>query len=180
MRHARPAISLSATSFAASSHDPCLASPPAPAAAQTPEQFYQGRKMDMVIGYSAGGTYDLYARLVARNLANYMAGNPTIVPRNMPGGGSRTAVAWLVNVAPKDGSVLDDGRPVAGDRPGAGRPADPLRRRRSSITSAIPRARTTRPPRGTRRASRPSRTRCRRKSPWARRAAPRRRNIRRR
>lgn len=77
-----------------------------PAASQTPEEFYQNRKMDMVIGYSAGGTYDLYARLVARNLSNYMAGNPNIVPRNMPGGGSRTAVAWLVNVAPKDGSVL--------------------------------------------------------------------------
>lgn len=78
----------------------------APAAAQTPEQFYENRKMDMVIGYSPGGTYDLYARLVARNLSNYIPGSPNIVPRNMPGGGSRTAVAWLVNVAPKDGSVL--------------------------------------------------------------------------
>ena len=77
-----------------------------PALAQTPEQFYQGRKMDMVIGYSAGGTYDLYARLVARHLGAYMPGSPTIVPRNMPGGGSRTAVAWVFSVAPKDGSVL--------------------------------------------------------------------------
>jgi tripartite-type tricarboxylate transporter receptor subunit TctC len=78
----------------------------APAAAQTAEQFYQNRKMDMVIGYSAGGTYDLYARLVARQLPNFIPGSPNIVPRNMPGGGSRTAVAWLLNVAPKDGSVL--------------------------------------------------------------------------
>ena len=81
----------------------------APAAAQSPEAFYQGRKMDMVIGYSAGGTYDLYARLVARNLGHYLPGSPTIVPRNMPGGGSRTAMNWIYSVAPKDGSVLGTG-----------------------------------------------------------------------
>jgi len=81
----------------------------APAAAQSPEAFYQGRKMDMVIGYSAGGTYDLYARLVARNLGNYLPGSTVIVPRNMPGGGSRTAMAWMYSVAPKDGSVLGTG-----------------------------------------------------------------------
>ena len=81
----------------------------APALAQSPQAFYEGRKMDMVIGYSAGGTYDLYARLVARNLGNYLPGNPTIVPRNMPGGGSRTAMNWVYSVAPKDGSVLGTG-----------------------------------------------------------------------
>jgi tripartite-type tricarboxylate transporter receptor subunit TctC len=79
---------------------------PVSAQAQTPEAFYTGRKMDMVIGYSPGGTYDLYARLVARNLSAYLPGSPNIVPRNMPGGGSRTAVAWVYSVAPKDGSVL--------------------------------------------------------------------------
>jgi tripartite-type tricarboxylate transporter receptor subunit TctC len=78
----------------------------ASASAQTPEEFYRGRKMDMIIGYSAGGTYDLYARLVARQLGAYMPGNPLIVARNMPGGGSRTAVAWVYTVAPRDGSVL--------------------------------------------------------------------------
>ncbi len=104
MRHART-VALSSTTLASTTLALGLALA-SPALAQTPEQFYQNRKMDMVIGYSAGGTYDLYARLVARNLSNYIAGNPTIVPRNMPGGGSRTAVAWLVNVAPKDGSVL--------------------------------------------------------------------------
>ncbi|MDH7799575.1 MULTISPECIES: tripartite tricarboxylate transporter substrate-binding protein [unclassified Beijerinckia] len=77
-----------------------------PAAAQSPEAFYKGRKMDMIIGYSSGGTYDLYARLMARFLANYIPGNPVIVPRNMPGGGSRTATAWVAAAAPKDGTVL--------------------------------------------------------------------------
>ena len=77
------------------------------AAAQTSvEQFYRGKKLDMIIGYSAGGTYDLYARLVARHLGNYIPGNPSIVPRNMPGAGSRTAAAYVYSLAPKDGTVL--------------------------------------------------------------------------
>jgi tripartite-type tricarboxylate transporter receptor subunit TctC len=78
----------------------------APAKSQTAEDFFKGKKIDMIIGYSAGGTYDLYARLIARQMGNYLPGNPVIVPRNMPGGGSRTAVTWLYTAAPRDGSVL--------------------------------------------------------------------------
>jgi len=70
------------------------------------EDFYRGRKLDMVIGYSPGGTYDLYARLVARHLGDHIPGKPLIIARNMPGAGSRTAVTWLANIAPKDGTVL--------------------------------------------------------------------------
>jgi tripartite-type tricarboxylate transporter receptor subunit TctC len=84
-----------------------LAAGPIEAAAQTSvEDFYRGRKIDLIIGYSAGGTYDLYARLVARHLGNHIPGKPLIVPRNMPGAGSRTAATWVANVAPRDGSVL--------------------------------------------------------------------------
>ena len=50
---------------------------------QSVEDFYRGRKIDLIIGYSSGGTYDLYARLVARFLGNYIPGKPLIVPRNM-------------------------------------------------------------------------------------------------
>ena len=78
----------------------------AQAHAQQVEEFYRGKQIDMVIGYSPGGTYDLYARLVARFLGNYIPGKPKIVPRNMPGAGSRAAVRWVYTVAPKDGSVL--------------------------------------------------------------------------
>ena len=63
----------------------------APAKSQTAEDFFKGKKIDMIIGYSAGGTYDLYARLIARQMGNYLPGNPVIVPRNMPGGGSVSA-----------------------------------------------------------------------------------------
>jgi len=70
------------------------------------ESFYRGKKIDLIIGYSSGGTYDLYARLVARHLGNHIPGNPLIVPRNMPGAGSRTAATWVANIAPRDGTVL--------------------------------------------------------------------------
>ncbi|MDB5651031.1 MAG: Tripartite-type tricarboxylate transporter, receptor component TctC [Hyphomicrobiales bacterium] len=78
-------------------------------AQQSVEDFYRGKQIDMIIGYSPGGTYDLYARLVARQLGNYIPGNPTIIPRNMPGGGSRTAATWVSSGAPKDGTVLATG-----------------------------------------------------------------------
>jgi tripartite-type tricarboxylate transporter receptor subunit TctC len=77
-----------------------------PAWAQSVEDFYRGKKIDLIIGYSSGGTYDLYARLVARHLGNYIPGRPTIVARNMPGAASRTAAAYVYNIAPKDGTVL--------------------------------------------------------------------------
>jgi tripartite-type tricarboxylate transporter receptor subunit TctC len=77
-----------------------------PAHAQSVEEFYRGKKIDFVIGYSSGGTYDLYARLVARHLGNYIPGRPVIVRRNMPGAGSRTAAAWTYAIAPRDGTVL--------------------------------------------------------------------------
>lgn len=88
----------------------------APAFAQASDDFYRGRKMEMVIGYSPGGNYDLYARLIARMLGDHIPGNPSIIPRNMPGGGSRIAAAWLSSLAPKDGTALatfDQALPIA-------------------------------------------------------------------
>jgi tripartite-type tricarboxylate transporter receptor subunit TctC len=83
-----------------------VAWPGAAMSQQSVEDFYRGKKIDLIIGYSSGGTYDLYARLVARYLGNYIPGKPLIVPRNMPGAGSRAAANWVYNIAPKDGSVL--------------------------------------------------------------------------
>ena len=84
-----------------------LAGWPGAALSQQPvEDFYRGKRIDMIIGYSPGGTYDLYARFVARHLGNFIPGKPLIIPRNMPGAGSRTAAAWVYNIAPRDGTVL--------------------------------------------------------------------------
>jgi tripartite-type tricarboxylate transporter receptor subunit TctC len=74
-----------------------------PAAA---DDFYSGKTIQMVIGFSPGGGYDLYGRTLARYLGRHIPGHPQIVPENMPGAGSLKAVNYLYNVAPKDGSVI--------------------------------------------------------------------------
>ncbi|HEY8578262.1 MAG TPA: tripartite tricarboxylate transporter substrate-binding protein [Beijerinckiaceae bacterium] len=75
-------------------------------AQESAESFYKGRKIDLIIGFSVGGGYDAYGRLVARHMGEHIPGKPTIVPRNMTGAGSRVAANYIFNVAPKDGTVL--------------------------------------------------------------------------
>jgi tripartite-type tricarboxylate transporter receptor subunit TctC len=70
------------------------------------EEFYKGRSVPLIIGYSVGSGYDIYARLLARFIGKYIPGNPTIIPQNMPGAGSLKAAMYLHGVAPKDGSVI--------------------------------------------------------------------------
>jgi tripartite-type tricarboxylate transporter receptor subunit TctC len=74
--------------------------------AQNPTDFYRGKNLDLYIGYSAGGGYDVYARALARHMGRFIPGNPTIVPKNMPGAGSLILANWLYNVAPKDGTAI--------------------------------------------------------------------------
>lgn len=76
------------------------------AAAEPVAEFYRGKTIQMVIGVSAGGDYDLRARLVAKHLSKYIPGNPNIVAQNMLGGGGLNAANWLANVAPRDGTAL--------------------------------------------------------------------------
>jgi tripartite-type tricarboxylate transporter receptor subunit TctC len=76
------------------------------ASAQTAEQFYAGRKMEMIISSGAGGGYDVSARLTARHMERFIPGHPTIVARNMPGAGHALAAQHLYNVAAQDGSVI--------------------------------------------------------------------------
>src|SRR4051812_18258721 len=77
-----------------------------PARADDVADFYRGKRINLVIGYGSGGGYDTYARLLTRFIGEHIPGNPTIVPQNMPGAGSRGAANWLANVAPKDGTVI--------------------------------------------------------------------------
>ncbi|MGE5540273.1 MAG: Bug family tripartite tricarboxylate transporter substrate binding protein [Gemmatimonas sp.] len=74
--------------------------------AQSVESFYKGRQMDVLIGSAPGGGFDLYARLIARHMPDYIPGNPNIVPKNVPGAGSAKAAATLYAVSPKDGSTF--------------------------------------------------------------------------
>src|SRR5689334_19123672 len=77
-----------------------------PAFGDPVEDFYRGRNVTMIIGYSAAGGYDTYARVVAAHLGNHIPGHPTILPQNMPGAGSLRATNYLYQAAPKDGSVI--------------------------------------------------------------------------
>jgi tripartite-type tricarboxylate transporter receptor subunit TctC len=76
------------------------------ARAQAPEQFFVRKTINIFIGYTAGGSYDLYGRLVARHLGKHIPGQPTVVAQNMPGAGSLKAANYLYEVAPKDGTAL--------------------------------------------------------------------------
>lgn len=77
-----------------------------PARAQSVEEFYSNKVLELYIGFSAGGGYDTYGRLVARHLGKHIPGNPTVVPVNMDGAGSLKLANWLYNAAPRDGSVI--------------------------------------------------------------------------
>jgi tripartite-type tricarboxylate transporter receptor subunit TctC len=77
-----------------------------PAAADDVESFYRGKNVTVLISYTAGGGYDLYARVLARYLGRHIPGNPTIVPENMPGAGGLRASNYLYNAALKDGTVI--------------------------------------------------------------------------
>src|SRR4051794_5343651 len=68
--------------------------------------FYRGKQLSLVIGTSAGNDYDYRGRLIARHMGRHIPGEPSIVPRNMPGAGGINAVNWLASIAPRDGTTL--------------------------------------------------------------------------
>ncbi len=93
-----------------------ISAPVASAKAQAVADFYKGRTVELLIGYTTGGGYDTYGRLVSRHLGPFIPGKPSIVVRNLPGGGGRVLMGHMMNVAPKDGSVLataDQSLPLA-------------------------------------------------------------------
>ena len=68
--------------------------------------FYSGKTVRIVVGFSAGGGYDQYSRVIARHLSKYIPGNPAIIVDNMAGAGSIIAANHTFNAAPKDGTVI--------------------------------------------------------------------------
>src|SRR5262245_61235293 len=78
----------------------------APAHTQSVEDFYRGKTVNILVGFTAGGGYDLYARVLGRHLGRRIPGNPQVVVQNMPGAGSLKATQYVYGVAPKDGTVL--------------------------------------------------------------------------
>jgi tripartite-type tricarboxylate transporter receptor subunit TctC len=78
----------------------------APASAQSVEEFYKGKTVRLIVGYSAGGGHDANARLLGRHIGKYIPGNPRVVVENMPGASSLKSVQYLDNGAPTDGTVF--------------------------------------------------------------------------
>jgi tripartite-type tricarboxylate transporter receptor subunit TctC len=79
---------------------------PTLAAADPVEDFYQGKQIRVVIRAAPGGNYDLYSRLLIRHMVRFIPGRPTGLPVNMPGGSGLTALNYVADVHPKDGTVL--------------------------------------------------------------------------
>ncbi len=77
-----------------------------PGNAQTVADFYAGRIINVYVGFSSGGAYDIYARLLARFMGSHLPGHPTLVPQNMAGAGGLTLANFLYNVAAEDGTAF--------------------------------------------------------------------------
>ncbi len=78
----------------------------AAAAQDAVADFFKGKQINILVGSSAGGGYDTYARLLARYFGNHIPGNPSVVVQNMPGAASNKAAGYIYSVAPKDGTYI--------------------------------------------------------------------------
>src|SRR5680860_8996 len=76
------------------------------ASEQDQADFYEGRTVQLMIGYSAGGGYDAYGRTLARHLGKHIPGNPNVVVKNVPGAGSLVLMNQIANTLPSDGTVI--------------------------------------------------------------------------
>lgn len=74
--------------------------------AQSPEEFYKGKTVRMLIASPTGDSYDLWGRLIARHMTKHIPGNPNVLPQNMPGSDGLVGANHLYNVAPKDGTMF--------------------------------------------------------------------------
>src|SRR5258708_8732014 len=74
--------------------------------AQTGDDFYKGKQLSVMIGYGVGGSDDLWARLIARHIGDYIPGHPTVVPVNAPGAGSLLLANQINNTQPKHWTVI--------------------------------------------------------------------------
>src|SRR5258706_5484505 len=70
------------------------------------EDFYRGKTVTIIVGFSPGGTYDATARLLAKDMPEHMPGKPAMLVQNLLGAGAINAVLHLYNSAPPDGTVI--------------------------------------------------------------------------
>ena len=78
----------------------------ASAHAQTEADFYKGKQIRMIVGFSPGNDYDIGARMLAKYLTKHIPGNPAIIVQNMPQAASIVAANYIATQAPRDGTVI--------------------------------------------------------------------------
>ena len=78
----------------------------APALAQSPEEFFKGKTVKVMVGHPPGGSYDFYARLAADMLRVHLPQAGAVIVENKPGGGGLVATSFIYSQAPRDGTVL--------------------------------------------------------------------------
>jgi tripartite-type tricarboxylate transporter receptor subunit TctC len=94
------------TSVLASVAIAAVAAQASPAVADPVADFYKGKQIRVVIRAAPGGNYDLYSRLLIRHMVRHIPGQPAGLPVNMPGGSGLTALNYVADVHPRDGTVL--------------------------------------------------------------------------
>ncbi len=77
---------------------------PAPSPSATP--FYQGKTIRMIVPVSAGGSFDVWSRILARHMGKHLPGNPSFVVQNMTGGGGLIGANYLYGIAKPDGLTI--------------------------------------------------------------------------
>lgn len=77
-----------------------------PSNAQNIESVYRGQSIELLIGFGPGGGFDSWARMIAAHMGRHIPGNPSIIPKNMPGAGGLQVANYIYNVAPKNGRVF--------------------------------------------------------------------------
>ena len=96
-----------------------------PALADPVEDFYKGKSLNLAVGFTVGGGYDLYARLVGRHIGRFIPGKPTVVVRNVPGAGGITGMNYMATQVAPDGLCFVTAGMGAGGRAAGRRPRSP-------------------------------------------------------
>ena len=92
---------------------------------KTVGDFYRGKTIRIIIGSGAGGTYDIYSRLLAKHMPKFIPGNPTLLVVPRAGAGGLIAANAVYNSEPKDGTVIGVCRGTKRDAPYSPRVGEP-------------------------------------------------------
>ena len=76
------------------------------ASGPTAEEFYKGKTVRFIVGFTAGGGFDVYARTISRHIGGHIPGRPTTIVDNMAGAGSLIAANYIYNQAKPDGLTI--------------------------------------------------------------------------